>query len=108
MVDIPQFDLPFRFVNGKEVVVEQDSDEDVENCVEAILRTVQGDREDLPDFGILDMTFRPQPLNLDLVVADILANEPRAQVLIEQHPDIVSSLIARVQVQVATREVSGA
>jgi len=47
----PHFDLPFRFLkSGGAVVSEQDSFDDVANCVEAICRTPQGFRVDNPDF----------------------------------------------------------
>jgi hypothetical protein len=58
--DYPHFSLPFRFAQGAgELVIpatEQDSAEELGDCVELTLRTEQGQRRTLPGFG------RPQTL----------------------------------------------
>lgn len=95
MTDTPHFDLPFRFdSSGHAAVVEQDTLEDVTNCVEAVLRTIKGQRAEAPDFGIDDPTFTDQPINLQAIVEAVLEQEPRANVLITQSPDKFDSLIA--------------
>lgn len=83
MVDVPHFALPFRVENGAIAVVEQDSNEEIEDCVESILRTFVGTRIDNPDFGIPDEAFFQQTpsASAQVYVAAIEEMEPRAQVL---------------------------
>jgi phage baseplate assembly protein W len=84
VADVPHFALPFRVVNGAIAVSEQGSVEEIEDCVESILRTIVGTRVlDAPDFGIPDETFVQQTPNssAELYVGAIEAQEPRARVL---------------------------
>lgn len=84
MAQVPHFAHPFRVVNGAVVEVEQGSVEEIEQCVEAILRTIIGTRVlDAPDFGIPDETFvqqGPSP-SAAVYIAAIEEHEPRARVL---------------------------
>lgn len=82
-VSIPHFSLPFRVVNGSIAEVEQGSVEEIEDCVESILRTIAGTRIDNPDFGVPDESFTQQTPNssAELYIAAIEAQEPRARVL---------------------------
>lgn len=84
MADVPHFALPFRVVNGSIAESEQGSVEEIEDCVESILRTIVGTRAlDAPDFGIPDETFTQLTPNssAELYVAAIERLEPRAHVL---------------------------
>lgn len=86
-VAVPHLAIPFRFGgNGHAVVVEQDSDADVEACVEAIVRTPLGARAELPTFGVDDGAFSGG-LNSDEVIEAISIHEPRAE------PDVVSAFL---------------
>lgn len=108
---VPHFDIPFRFnTTGHAVVTEQDTLEEISNCVEAILRTRVGQRLEIPDFGIEDPVFENQPLQLQGIVAAIIEQEPRAIVLLEQAPDRLDQMIAniRTSVSVNTEEVGNA
>lgn len=101
-IETPQFDLPFRLdADGKEVPVnEQDSVEDVGDCVEAILRTPLGFFEDDPDFGYEDPTFTEGRPEMEEVQTAIMLNEERAEVLIEESPDLLNQFVSRVHVNV--------
>lgn len=93
----PHFDLPFRLSGKSFATVQQDSPEDVANCVECIVRTPSGFREDTEDFGLDDLTFNNQPLNLALVKSQIQRQEPRASLLVEQDVmDLVNRLTIKV------------
>jgi len=83
VADVPQFAQPFRVVNGAVVEVEQGSVEEIEDCVESILRTIVGTRIDDPEFGIPDEAFIQQTPNssAELYIAAIEAQEPRARAL---------------------------
>lgn len=102
-VTIPHFDLPFR-IGAKAAEVQQDTIEDVTNCVEVCVRTHVGRRKELPHFGIGDLTFRDQPIRMSDVLQSISSNEPRAIVLIDQHPEVLDELIADVRMQTSLRE----
>jgi phage baseplate assembly protein W len=104
-IDTPQFDLPFRFEAKDDgtvqaAVVEQDSTQDVLNCVEAVLRTPLGYREELPDFGVEDPTFRQMPVDPSRIAQAIERWEPRANITVDSYPDSLDEALAHVRVQV--------
>lgn len=107
---VPHFDLPFRFAYraGKPsvVCVEQDTNDDVFNCVVAILRTHEGFRPELPEFGLPEQTFALQPVDVPGMEEDIITQEPRAAVAISQEPDRFDEHIARLTVKASTRGAS--
>lgn len=59
-IQTPHYAMPFRLgsINGAAIVNEQDSSEDIINCIEAIIAFPIGSREELPEFGIPDILFR--------------------------------------------------
>lgn len=100
----PHFDLPFRFTpsgGGGSAVVEQNSFEDIANCVEAIIRTPLGYRDDAPQFGFPDLTLIEQPIISKDVVELVQSQEPRATVLIGEQVDFIDVLIDRLTVEVS-------
>lgn len=101
---VPHFDIPFKFCRhgGKieALVVEQDSGDDINNCVEAALRYTRGQRTDEPTFGITDQTFNLQPLPLEQIAQEVNEHEARASLIIEDDPDQFDVMIARVRVTV--------
>lgn len=92
-VDLPHFTLPFAFVadgTGGLVadVAEQESVAEIGACAEAILRTVQGQRTTLPDFGRPQLEFNTDPeLVRATLAAALLEWEPRVQALVTDWPD---------------------
>lgn len=62
-VKTPHFRVPFSVIGGDVAVVEQDSAEEIDQCVEAVLRTPVGTRIDEPEFGVPDETFEQLPPN---------------------------------------------
>lgn len=57
IADVPHLALPLRMDRHGFAQVEQDTVDDVVQCVGVIVRTPVGAREVLPEFGIPDMTF---------------------------------------------------
>lgn len=97
-VATPHFGIPFRVIEGKVAVVEQDSEQEIEQCVEAILSTRIGSRLDEPEFGIPDGLFEllpPNP-NVDAVLAAIEEWEPRVRALGSAE---VEELTSRVKIE---------
>lgn len=104
----PHFDFPFRFdrTTGQFATVEQDTFADVFNCVHVTVRTHPGQRDLLPEFGVLDLTFMEQPVDTGEMQAEIARWEPRAQVVFTQAADELDMLIARVSAYVQGRGAS--
>ncbi len=55
MAELPHFSLPFRLQGASFAVSEQDTIDEIADCVELILRTEQGQRATLPAFGRPEM-----------------------------------------------------
>lgn len=100
-VEIPHFDFPFRIAGGKVVEREQDSLDDITNCVRAIMLTPDDFRTDIDDFGLSDITFQNQPIGAQGVLQDINSQEPRVSLLIDIRPSIIDELIAEVTLEVS-------
>lgn len=100
MADLPHFRMPFGLdEDGHVAEVEQDSIEDVAGCVEVVLRTPRGWRDDNPEFGTPDPTFSSPPDSED-VRAAVSESEPRAEVTVEDDMDAFDVGLLRVQMHV--------
>jgi phage baseplate assembly protein W len=73
----PHFSLPLRFNRNTFVVSEQDSEEEILDCIELILRYTHGDRPEKPTFGLPDQTFASPNPNEDLIRASLAEWEER-------------------------------
>lgn len=98
MATIPQFSLPLRLVGTDLLEVEQDTDEEISDCVEMVLRTTLGQRPTLPDFGIADPTFTLGGADLEALRLAVETWEPRASALFEREPDLLTTLTDRITV----------
>ena len=91
--ELPHFTLPFQFVSDgagglTAQVCEQESEAEISACCEAILRTVQGQRTTLVDFGRPQLEFNADPeLVRATLAAALLEWEPRVQALVTAWPD---------------------
>lgn len=106
-IDCPHFDLPFRLGKAGANVVEQDSIEDVSNCVVAILSTHPGWRDEAPTFGTVDFAMRKMPLGAEDIATYVGSQEPRAIVVVDEHRDALDFLVARVNVGVSIYQKKG-
>lgn len=96
----PHFAMPFRIdpVRGA-VINEQDSEEEMLDCVEVILRFDTGHRPEKPEFGIPDQTFAPEVDNF-LIQQAIIEWEPRIEMIVgETMLDKLDSLISKIRVE---------
>jgi phage baseplate assembly protein W len=84
-IETPHFSFPFRVsATGTKVrVVEQDTDDEIMDCVEVVISTEPGERLDLPDFGVPDQTFQQGGVDMQVVINSIRRNEPRANIDVE-------------------------
>lgn len=96
----PKLAVPFRIERGRALVVEQDSVEEVTQCVEAILKTPIGSRMENPEFGVPDQTFREGGANLDDLALSITQWEPRADVYLEREPELLEHWVDNVNIEV--------
>lgn len=103
-IDIPHFEFPFQLAgDGRSASVEeQDTVEEIRDCVELICRTPVGHRVELPEFGVPDLTFRQIEAD-GIDAADLEAAietwEPRVDVLVDQAPDLLDETARTVSVQ---------
>jgi phage baseplate assembly protein W len=100
LVDTPHFALPLRYVNGSAVVNQQDTMDDIADCVLAVCLTTPGDRDEMPDFGFDDPTFGVQPIPLSPFLAQIANWEPRATILATEAQDKLDSAIVNANLNV--------
>jgi hypothetical protein len=80
----PHFNLPFVLGHSGAGVVQQGTQPDLANCVFAIVATPKRWRDERPSFGIVDPTFDVVPVFNDNVRADVIAQEPRANLLFNE------------------------
>lgn len=107
MAEIPHLALPFRVERGRAAVVEQDSDEDVEQCVEAVLRYRPGERPEAPDFGTPDQTHRQGGADLQELADAVSRWEPRAHAVARDAGTDELGMAQRVQIAIDREGASG-
>ena len=106
-VELPHFTLPFTFapdgVGGLVAnVCEQESVAEIGACAEAILRTVQGQRTTLVDFGRPELEFNTDPELVRATLAAALVEwEPRVQALVTAWPDAGDESVQVIRALVA-------
>lgn len=103
MANIPHFAVPFEIaVTGHgaptALVTEQDSPEEILDCVEVVLRYETGYRLEKPEFGTPDQTFAEPAPDTKRIFGAIDIWEPRAEPVITAEVDKFDSLISRVKV----------
>jgi hypothetical protein len=105
----PHLGLPFRVEGNAFAVTEQDTADEVADCVELALRTVQGERRTLSSFG------RPDHLEFisdrDLAQAEIEQTiedaEPRARGYVERDDSQADQGILRLKAMWAWTQQGG-
>lgn len=99
-VVVPHFALPFRFTAAGADVVEQDTLDDVAQCVEALLRTREGQRIDLLSYGVADLVF-DTVIDVPGIIAEITQWEPRASVNLNDDIDVTDDMIRTIRARVS-------
>lgn len=105
---VEHFDFPFRFSNQSKhvAVVDQDSVDDVANCVMAAVITDFGSRDEVPTFGVPDQLFKLQPLSLEIIVNAVSEWENRAELVLTQQTDSRDSLVDNILAVVNVRRAA--
>jgi phage baseplate assembly protein W len=84
MAELPHFQYPFRRgPNGKVAVVEQDTPEHVDSCLNVIIRCPLGFRDALPEFGWPFPEFQSMPIDPSGLKRALQIWEERAHVRVE-------------------------
>jgi phage baseplate assembly protein W len=105
--NVPHLAVPLQVINGQFITVEQDTDDEVAQCVRNICAFERGYRIEDPDFGINDPTFTIMPIDTEDISRALAAYEDRAQVAIFQEFGPDGSVEVRLEVTIPTSEDSG-
>lgn len=98
---IPHLKLPMKLFGGKFTTVEQDTTDEIMQCVRAVIGTVRGQRTNLPDFGLdIDIVFLLKDMDITRIEAAIEEWEPRAKATVEINPQTVDNLLQAIRVLV--------
>lgn len=103
-VQVPHFTFPFRFgADGSARVLEQDTQEEVEQGVKVLILTELGERLEVPDFGVEDPTFQTG-IDVEQIAAAATGWDERATVFFDEGDGTVVDRVRRLLVQVTTEE----
>lgn len=104
MADIPHLAIPLRVADGAWAVVEQDTEDEVAQCVRNICAFERGYRVEDPDFGISDPSFQTMPIDTDDIGQALEDYEERAEVDIYQEIAADGRVTIQLEVRVPTSE----
>jgi phage baseplate assembly protein W len=109
--DIPHFTLPFQWARdvrgGLRVsTVEQESIAEVASCCECIVRTVQGERTSMPEFGRPELEFASPQFSQAAVASALVAFEPRVEAMVSAEADDSDPEIQLVRTLIAPRDTA--
>jgi phage baseplate assembly protein W len=99
---VPHFALPFRVeASGSVAVLDQDSEEEIAQCVGVLMSTTVGERIELPGYGIRSPVFSTMSTHDDADMAAAVGKwEPRATALV--HSEVIDESLRHVLVQIET------
>lgn len=106
---IPHFSFPFTVgaAHGGTVdmpyTVEQDSLDEIAQCVLVAALTPIGSRIEVPLYGTTEMLFQTH-IPFDRIADEIASWEPRARILMHDRPDEFDEMMRRVQIRVSSGE----
>lgn len=100
-VIVPKLKVPFEIRGGGAAVVEQDSVDEIVQCVDYLLQTEPGTRLEVPEFGLPDPTFEEHrlPDQLPELIREAIGRwEPRADLVLDA--DHIDDLTEQVRVRI--------
>lgn len=105
--ETPNFRFPFQFTpgGGRVQYREQDTDDEIMDSIEVLLLTPQGERIDIPNYGVPDQTFQMNGANLAAIQTAIELWEERADVTVDDEG--IVDLVHRVQVNYTGADEDG-
>lgn len=99
-VMVPHFAFPFAMSGTSYAVHEQDSVDEIQDCVEVLLLTPHGSRVVLPDYGTPEVLYSQAPANIPAILALCNQWETRAAVTLVETLDTLDQKIAHMQAQI--------
>lgn len=103
----PHLRLPLQFggVKGGALVNEEDSGEDIIDCIKAIVAFPHGSRHDMPEFGIPDLLFQQQNLDMIGQLREAISEwEDRHDIEVSGEPNVSDQQILDILVKAAAGE----
>lgn len=106
----PHFTLPFQFISDgtgslSVAVAEQESVAEIATCGEAVIRTVQGQRTTMPEFGRPEFEFNGDPAFVRSAIVSALSEfEPRVESLVTSEIDPTDEELQLVRALIAPRD----
>jgi phage baseplate assembly protein W len=97
---VPHFAFPFQLNGNSFSVVEQDTHQEVQQCVEILLLTPTGSRMVLPDYGTPETIYTQVPTNTAAIIAKLNNWEPRAAVSLDQTLNTINQLISYIRINI--------
>lgn len=93
--------LALNPVTGRLATVPQDSDDDIAQQIEAVVRHRLGRRTDVPEMGVPDPTFKELPLSDDMVAMREVIDRhvPTASVLLSGGDALIEELVAEIRAE---------
>jgi phage baseplate assembly protein W len=101
MADVPHLRFPLRLIGTKLDQVEQDSADDIQQCIATILSTPLGFSDQLPKLGITDQTFYEGGADVQEIQQQLDQHEPRWSDLVTEAPDRLDEALSIVSIRVA-------
>jgi phage baseplate assembly protein W len=101
---VPHFRFPFRVSGGQVAVVEQDTFDEVAQCVQVVLSTPIGARIEVPTYGITDPVFSTDSNARSTAMLTAVGEwEPRADAKLDITVDNVDDYLHHITVELPTR-----
>lgn len=101
--EVPHFAFPFRVESGSVAVQEQDTTDEVAQCVQVLLATPLGERQEQPDYGVTDPTFQ-EDIDQQEILTAVSEWEPRALPALTDDIDSADELVRTLRATVAESE----
>lgn len=99
-VMVPHFLFPFQLNGDAFAVIEQDTPQEIQQCVEILLLTPTGSRLVLPDYGTPETLYTQLPVNTAAILSKLNNWEPRAQVNLQETVDTIDEMVSYIRVNV--------
>jgi len=99
-VMVPHFAFPFHVDGSSFGVREQDTVEEIQDCVIVLILTPEGSRLVLPDYGTPELLYSQTPANVSAVLANCNKWEPRATTTLTETLTTFDEKIANIQAQI--------
>lgn len=101
VIAAPHIAVPFTITRDGVATVEQDTPQEIANCVYNICVCPRGYRDDQPSFGIPDPTFGPVPVDVGAIESAIEEWEPRADLTIHEQAEGANRALRKLGIEVS-------